>query len=254
MRRRAYENASAASRTLGRIACCHRLLRLATEPPRSCSSPASSSGRRSPSLRRVRCHEFPLRSAEKHHLHCHCWTTSSRDPCGCPCPTSPPRLRSLSGGRAPAAHHQGLQASGAARGVEGEGDGHEVRQSAPRSLYHLGLGARPRHVRPPTLGCCTAAPIPVRRAHLGPAFAPPCRSPPAERQHFFPLRSIAGKDEADKLELLRRCASTTLNSKLVAGEKDFFSKMARTQSKLLLIDPRQPSACCPLPAPHTASL
>lgn len=38
-------------------------------------------------------------------------------------------------------------------------------------------------------------------------------------------RSIAGKDEKDKLELLRRCASTTLNSKLVAGEKEFFSKM-----------------------------
>ena len=37
--------------------------------------------------------------------------------------------------------------------------------------------------------------------------------------------SIEGKDEQDKLELLRRCASTTLNSKLVAGEKEFFSKM-----------------------------
>lgn len=51
-------------------------------------------------------------------------------------------------------------------------------------------------------------------------MGPISQAPPA-----IPTRSIAGKDEAEKLELLRRCASTTLNSKLVAGEKDFFSKM-----------------------------
>jgi T-complex protein 1 subunit eta len=38
-------------------------------------------------------------------------------------------------------------------------------------------------------------------------------------------RSIASADPAEKSAMLRKCASTTLNSKLVAGEKEFFSKM-----------------------------
>ena len=38
--------------------------------------------------------------------------------------------------------------------------------------------------------------------------------------------SIEGKDEAEKRVLLERCAATSLNSKLLFGERDFFSKMA----------------------------
>ncbi|EIE21118.1 T-complex protein, eta subunit [Coccomyxa subellipsoidea C-169] len=37
--------------------------------------------------------------------------------------------------------------------------------------------------------------------------------------------SIAGKDEEEKRDMLQKCASTTLNSKLVSGEKEFFAKM-----------------------------
>eukprot|EP00951_Prasinocladus_malaysianus_P008197 scaffold59269_cov43-Prasinocladus_malaysianus.AAC.2 len=37
--------------------------------------------------------------------------------------------------------------------------------------------------------------------------------------------SIAAKDIAERNEMLRKCASTSLNSKLVSGEKEFFSKM-----------------------------
>lgn len=37
--------------------------------------------------------------------------------------------------------------------------------------------------------------------------------------------SIEGKDEADKRSLLEKCAQTTLSSKLVGGEKEFFAKM-----------------------------
>jgi len=36
--------------------------------------------------------------------------------------------------------------------------------------------------------------------------------------------SIEGKDQAEKLSLLQKCAETTLNSKLVGGEKAFFAK------------------------------
>ncbi|CAL5229846.1 g13255 [Coccomyxa viridis] len=36
---------------------------------------------------------------------------------------------------------------------------------------------------------------------------------------------IEGKDAEDKKALLQKCASTTLNSKLVSGEKEFFAKM-----------------------------
>uniref|UniRef100_A0A061R0E0 T-complex protein 1 subunit eta n=1 Tax=Tetraselmis sp. GSL018 TaxID=582737 RepID=A0A061R0E0_9CHLO len=36
---------------------------------------------------------------------------------------------------------------------------------------------------------------------------------------------ISAKDVAERNELLRKCASTSLNSKLVSGEKEFFSKM-----------------------------
>lgn len=37
--------------------------------------------------------------------------------------------------------------------------------------------------------------------------------------------SLEGKSEAEKRDLLLKCASTSLNSKLVSGEKDFFSQM-----------------------------
>ncbi len=37
--------------------------------------------------------------------------------------------------------------------------------------------------------------------------------------------SIKGKDEAERRLLLERCAQTSLNSKLIAGKKDFFGKM-----------------------------
>ncbi|KAK9811765.1 hypothetical protein WJX72_009677 [[Myrmecia] bisecta] len=37
--------------------------------------------------------------------------------------------------------------------------------------------------------------------------------------------SIGGKDEAETRDLLTKCASTSLNSKLVSGEKEFFAKM-----------------------------
>ncbi|GIX65606.1 chaperonin-containing t-complex protein 1 [Babesia caballi] len=36
---------------------------------------------------------------------------------------------------------------------------------------------------------------------------------------------IVGKDEAEKRDLLAKCAETTLNSKLLAGQKAFFAKM-----------------------------
>ncbi|GAQ83223.1 TCP-1/cpn60 chaperonin family protein [Klebsormidium nitens] len=37
--------------------------------------------------------------------------------------------------------------------------------------------------------------------------------------------SIEGKDREDRNQLLQKCAATTLNSKLIGGEKEFFSKM-----------------------------
>lgn len=37
--------------------------------------------------------------------------------------------------------------------------------------------------------------------------------------------SIEGKDREERNQLLERCAATTLNSKLIGGEKEFFSKM-----------------------------
>merc|ERR1719163_145177 len=37
--------------------------------------------------------------------------------------------------------------------------------------------------------------------------------------------SIEGKDAAEKAELLKKCAMTTLSSKLVGGEKEFFAQM-----------------------------
>ena len=37
--------------------------------------------------------------------------------------------------------------------------------------------------------------------------------------------SIEGKQRSEKLELLQKCAETSLNSKLVSGEKQFFGKM-----------------------------
>ena len=40
-----------------------------------------------------------------------------------------------------------------------------------------------------------------------------------------PPHSIASDDPAEKAAMLRKCASTTLNSKLVAGEKEFFADM-----------------------------
>jgi len=36
---------------------------------------------------------------------------------------------------------------------------------------------------------------------------------------------MAGKDAVEKQELLKKCAMTTLSSKLVGGEKEFFGKM-----------------------------
>eukprot|EP00955_Chlamydomonas_euryale_P109897 365965-Chlamydomonas_euryale.AAC.9 len=37
--------------------------------------------------------------------------------------------------------------------------------------------------------------------------------------------SLEGRSDAEKKDLLRKCASTTLNSKLVSGEKEFFSQI-----------------------------
>lgn len=37
--------------------------------------------------------------------------------------------------------------------------------------------------------------------------------------------SIEGKDREERNQLLEKCAATTLNSKLIGGEKEFFSKM-----------------------------
>ncbi|KAK9840343.1 hypothetical protein WJX74_007905 [Apatococcus lobatus] len=37
--------------------------------------------------------------------------------------------------------------------------------------------------------------------------------------------SIAGKDEEETKDLLRKCASTAMNSKLISGEKEFFAEM-----------------------------
>ena len=45
--------------------------------------------------------------------------------------------------------------------------------------------------------------------------------------------SIATKDIEERNELLRKCASTSLNSKLVSGEKEFFSKMVVDAVSLL---------------------
>ena len=53
--------------------------------------------------------------------------------------------------------------------------------------------------------------------------------------------SIEGKDAADKRELLKKCAMTTLSSKLVGGEKDFFGQMCVDAVMHLdqdLLDPR----------------
>jgi len=45
--------------------------------------------------------------------------------------------------------------------------------------------------------------------------------------------SLEGKSEAEKRELLTKCASTSLNSKLVSGEKEFFSEMVVTAVSVL---------------------
>lgn len=37
--------------------------------------------------------------------------------------------------------------------------------------------------------------------------------------------SLEGKGPAEKIDLLKKCAQTTLNSKLVSGEKEFFAQM-----------------------------
>ena len=37
--------------------------------------------------------------------------------------------------------------------------------------------------------------------------------------------SIEGKSPEEKAQLLQKCAATTLQSKLVSGERDFFAKM-----------------------------
>jgi T-complex protein 1 subunit eta len=53
--------------------------------------------------------------------------------------------------------------------------------------------------------------------------------------------SIEGKDDADKDELLKKCAMTTLSSKLVGGEKEFFADMCVKAVRSLdqdLLDPR----------------
>jgi hypothetical protein len=53
--------------------------------------------------------------------------------------------------------------------------------------------------------------------------------------------SIEGKDAAEKRELLKKCAKTTLSSKLVGGEKEFFGQMCVDAVMHLdqdLLDPR----------------
>jgi len=53
--------------------------------------------------------------------------------------------------------------------------------------------------------------------------------------------SIEGKDAAEKRELLKKCAMTTLSSKLVGGEKEFFGQMCVDAVMHLdqdLLDPR----------------
>ncbi len=53
--------------------------------------------------------------------------------------------------------------------------------------------------------------------------------------------SIASSDPAERTQMLRRCAETTLNSKLVAGEKEFFGKMVVDTIECLdphTLDPR----------------
>ena len=58
---------------------------------------------------------------------------------------------------------------------------------------------------------------------------------------FSPTVSIEGKDAAEKRELLKKCAMTTLSSKLVGGEKEFFGQMCVDAVMHLdqdLLDPR----------------
>jgi hypothetical protein len=53
--------------------------------------------------------------------------------------------------------------------------------------------------------------------------------------------SIEGKDAAEKADLLKKCAMTTLSSKLVGGEKEFFADMCVNAVMSLdqdLLDPR----------------
>ena len=53
--------------------------------------------------------------------------------------------------------------------------------------------------------------------------------------------SIEGADAGEKAELLKKCAMTTLSSKLVGGEKEFFAKMCVDAVMSLdqdLLDPR----------------
>lgn len=47
------------------------------------------------------------------------------------------------------------------------------------------------------------------------------------RKHLKELStSLEGKDEDERRDLLTKCATTALNSKLIAGQRDFFGKMA----------------------------
>jgi chaperonin GroEL (HSP60 family) len=50
--------------------------------------------------------------------------------------------------------------------------------------------------------------------------------------------SIEGKSPEEKKSLLERCAATTLSSKLVGGEKEFFAKMVVDAVSMLGEDSR----------------
>ena len=59
-----------------------------------------------------------------------------------------------------------------------------------------------------------------------------------ERVRSMAVDIAAGRDEEERKSLLRRCAATSLNSKLVSGERDFFAAMVvEAVSKL---DPAAP--------------
>jgi hypothetical protein len=65
--------------------------------------------------------------------------------------------------------------------------------------------------------------------------------------------SIEGKDAEEKRSLLQKCAETTLNSKLVGGEKAFFAKCALPLSPFpLLLTLPAPGSFSPVPCRRPA--